>query len=112
MGGGEDPVKGCSCRPRNRPRLPPGIVAPATGETGAGVVGRRCPTPTVLAGGGLPHEAEAGRAGGDWPHGAEAPALVQGTFKTWLGLSFRGAGESEVEDNPKRSSHTSGWSER
>jgi hypothetical protein len=31
--------------------------------------------------------------GGGWPHGAEAPTLVQGTLKTWLGSSFRGAGE-------------------
>jgi hypothetical protein len=74
--------------PRNRPRLPPGIAAPAMGETGAGAVGRRRPTPTVLADGGLPHEVGGACAGGGWPHGAEAPALVQGTFKMWLGLSF------------------------
>jgi hypothetical protein len=85
--------------PRNQPLLLPGIATLAMGETGAGAVRRRRPTPAVLTDGG-------------WLHGAEAPALVQGIFKTWLGLSFKGAGESEVEDDPKRRFHTSGWSER
>jgi hypothetical protein len=44
------------------------------------------PCATHVAGGG-------GGGGAPGPHGAEAPTLVQGTLKTWLGSSFRGAGE-------------------